>query len=299
MFIIVVLIQWSKMDPALLRERELFKKKAFALPVVEKRKEEPEKTPEPASAPRKKIKKEHIFSPSSNKDFYNFKSTVPAHNFSILAKIVNSMKDRYLNGDSEALSFDELLDETNQLDLSSKQKQWLLTESLPHNPRITVTEDGKYAYKPVYNLKDRKTLLRLLDKHDSRGLGAITMDDIKESLPNAERIVKNLVDNKKIIMVSRPVDKKKVLFYNDLSLSFNVDEEFQKAWRTIAVEGIDESKIEEYLKNHGISSMQDVNLKKSSLPVNKRKDNRKRKQTFKKLNNHLGGDILQDYSEKN
>src|SRR5699024_2573293 len=143
----------------------------------------------------------------------------------------------------EALSFDELLDEANQLDLSAKQKQWLLTESLPNNPRINITHDGKYAYKPVFNLKDKKSLVRLLDKYDSRGLGSITLDDVKESLPNAEKIVKNLVDNNKIIMITRPVDKKKVLFYNDLSLSFSVDEEFQKAWRSIAVEGMDESKI--------------------------------------------------------
>ncbi|KAI2805814.1 hypothetical protein RDWZM_008974 [Blomia tropicalis] len=292
------------MDPALLRERELFKKRAFDLPVIEKRKEVNESKSSPSNVsgsapPRKKVKKEP-FQTTSSKDFFSsgsFKSSVPAHNFSILAKIVNSMKDRYLNGDSEALSFDELLDETNQLDLSAKQKQWLLTESLPNNPRINLTLDGKYAYKPVFALKDKKSLIRLLDKYDQRGMGSITFDDVKESLPNAEKIVKNMVDNNKIILVTRPVDKKKVLFYNDLSLSFSVDEEFQKAWRSIAVEGMDENKIEEYLKNHGINSMQDVNLKKSTIHTHKRKDSKKRKQNFKKLNNHLG-DILQDYSDK-
>lgn len=285
------------MDPALLRERELFKKRAFDLPVVEKRKDVEEKqTNSSSSVPiKKKIKKEP-FTTTASKDSFNFKSTVPAHNFSILAKIVNSMKERYLNGDSEALSFDDLLDETNQLDLSAKQKQWLLTESLPNNPRINVTMDGKYAYKPVFNLKDKKSLIRLLDRYDSRGLGSVTLDDVKESLPNAEKIVKHLVDKNLIILVTRPVDKKKVLFYNDQSLKFNVDEEFQKAWRSIAVEGMDEAKIEEYLKNHGINSMQDVNLKKP-LPLHKGKNSKKRKQNFKKLNNHLG-DILQDYSDK-
>jgi len=290
------------MDPALLRERELFKKRALALPVVEKRKESNDDRPgggnSGSAPPRKKIKKEPFTTNSSkdSKDFYNFKSTVSPHNFSILAKIVNSMKDRYLNGDSEALSFDDLLDEANQLDLSPKQKQWLLTESLPNNPRIHVTLDGKYAYKAVFNLKDKKSLIRLLDKYDSRGLGSVTFDDVKESLPHAEKIVKQLVDNNKIILVTRPVDKKKILFYNDLSLSFNVDEEFQKSWRLIAVDGMDEAKIEEYLKNHGINSMQDVGLKKT-IPMHKRKENKKRKQTFKKLNQHMG-DILQDYSDK-
>ena len=85
----------------------------------------------------------------------------------------------------------------------------------------------------------------------------------------------------KTILSSRKIiDKKKILFYNDLSLCFNVDEEFQKSWRSIAVEGMDESKIEDYLKNQGISSMQDVNLKRSSVPLHKRKENKKRKQKF-------------------
>ncbi|OTF78024.1 transcription initiation factor IIE subunit beta-like protein [Euroglyphus maynei] len=206
------------------------------------------------------------------------------------------MKERYLNGDSEALTFEELLDETNQLDLSSRQKQWLLTEALPDNPRITINDSGKYAYKPVFNIRDRKSLIRLLEKYDSRGLGAIAYEDIKESLPNADRIIKFLAEKNQLIVITRPVDKKKILFINNLSLSFNVDEEFQKAWRSIAVEGMDETKIEEYLKNHGISSMQDMNIRKS-IPIQKRKDTKKRKSNFRKLNNHLDG-LLQDYSDK-
>lgn len=282
------------MDPALLRERELFKKKAFALPVVENRnKYKQEDDPAPA---KKRIRKEGPVANSAAANFSSFKSSVPPHNFSILAKIVNSMKERYLNGDSEALTFNELLDETNQLDLSVKQKQWLLQESLPHNPRILLTEDNRYAYKPVFKLKSKISLLRLLEKYDTRGLGCVSYDDVKESLPNAEKLIKQLVDKNEIIVVVRPIDKKKMLFKNDMSLVFNVDEEFQKAWRSISVEGIDESKIEDYLKNHGINSMQDMNLKKS-MPIHKRKDNKKRKANFKKLNNHLG-DILQDYSDK-
>lgn len=288
------------MDQNLKRERELFMKKAFALPVVERRKieNENEKSSTSANGPSQTKKKKLDLNSNSivANNFFPVKSSYPVHNFSILTKIVNSMKDRYLNGDSEALSFDELLDETNQLDLSSRQKQWLLNEALPNNPRIQVTEDSKYAYKPVFNLKDRRSLMRLLEKYDSRGMGAISYDDVKESLPNADRIIKFLSEKDQLIVITRPVDKKKLLFINNNALNFNVDEEFQKAWRSISVEGMDEAKIEEYLKNHGISSMQDVNLRKSSMPIQKRKD-KKRKQNFKKLNNHLD-DLLQDYSDK-
>ena len=43
------------------------------------------------------------------------------------------------------------------------------------------------------------------------------------------------------------MDKKKVMFYNDRTTQFVVDEEFQKLWRGIAVESMDDEKIEEYL----------------------------------------------------
>lgn len=65
----------------------------------------------------------------------------------------------------------------------------LLLQALVNNPKIEVV-DGKYAFKPKYNLKDKKALLRLLDKHDQRGLGGILLEDIEEGLPNAQKAIK-------------------------------------------------------------------------------------------------------------
>ena len=56
-----------------------------------------------------------------------------------------------------------------------------------NNPKIDVLDGEVYKYKPKYNIRDRKGLLRLLDKHDQRGLGGILMEDIEESLPNAAK----------------------------------------------------------------------------------------------------------------
>ena len=36
-------------------------------------------------------------------------------------------------------SLEEILDETNQLDVSGKTRQWLQQEALNHNPKIEVT----------------------------------------------------------------------------------------------------------------------------------------------------------------
>lgn len=282
------------MDPALLRDRELFKKRALSTPAVEKRSSA-------SSESKKKKAKLDIGGTSSSKQgsdgsngSFNLKSLSGSSNykFGVLAKIVNYMKTRHQRGDTHPLALEEILDETQHLDIGMKQKQWLMTEALVSNPKIDIV-DGKYAFKPKYNLKDKKALLRLLDKHDQRGLGGILLDDIEEGLPNAQKAIKALGDQ--IIFVTRP-DKKKILFYNDKSCQFTVDEEFQKLWRSVPVDSMDEEKIEDYLKRQGISSMQDSGPKKV-IPVQKRKKaNSQKKRRFKTHNDHLAG-VLKDYTE--
>lgn len=51
-----------------------------------------------------------------------------------------------------------------------------------------------------------------------------------------------------IVYITRPMDKKKIMFYNDKTANLSIDEEFQKLWRSVAVENMDDQKIEEYLE---------------------------------------------------
>ncbi|XP_044134547.1 transcription initiation factor IIE subunit beta [Bufo gargarizans] len=283
------------MDPALLRDRELFKRRALSNPTVEKR------SSASSESSKKKKAKFDLSGTSSSKQgsdgsngAFNLKSLSGSSNykFGVLAKIVNYMKTRHQRGDTYPLTLEEILDETQHLDIGIKQKQWLMSEALVNNPKIDIV-DGKYAFKPKYNLKDKKALLRLLDKHDQRGLGGILLDDIEEGLPNSQKAIKALGDQ--IIFVTRP-DKKKILFYNDKSCQFTVDEEFQKLWRSVPVDSMDEEKIEEYLKRQGISSMQESGPKKV-IPVQKRKKaSSQKKRRFKTHNDHLAG-VLKDYTD--
>uniref|UniRef100_F1MUX7 Transcription initiation factor IIE subunit beta n=1 Tax=Bos taurus TaxID=9913 RepID=F1MUX7_BOVIN len=310
------------MDPSLLRERELFKKRALSTPVVEKR----SVSSEASSSKKKKAKLEHGGSSGSkqNSDHSNGSFNLKAlsgssgYKFGVLAKIVNYMKTRHQRGDTHPLTLEEILDETQHLDIGLKQKQWLMSEALVNNPKIEVV-DGKYAFKPKYNLKDKKALLRLLDQHDQRGLGGILLEDIEEGLPNSQKAVKALGDQ--ILFVNRP-DKKKILFFNDKSCQFSVDEgqeaccytfsyviwdnlievslwlteEFQKLWRSVTVDSMDEEKIEEYLKRQGISSMQDSGPKKVAPIQRRKKPASQKKRRFKTHNEHLAG-VLKDYSD--
>ncbi|XP_075887204.1 general transcription factor IIE subunit 2-like [Nelusetta ayraudi] len=281
------------MDPALLREGERFKKRALSTPAVEKR---------PVSSDSGTHKKKQPIvdggsssgsnlSAESSNDNVNVKGN-SGFKFGPLPKIVDCMKTRHHNGNTHFLTLDEILNETNLLDLSIKQKQWLMNEALVNNPKIEV-RDGTYGFKPKHNLKDKKALLRLLDKHDQLGLGGVLLDDVEEGLPNSAKAIKALGDQ--IISVNMP-DKKKILFYNDKRFQFSVDEAFQRLWRSVPVDSMDEEKIEQYLNKQGISSMQKAAPRKVLCVPKRKKQLGQRKRPFKGYNNHLAG-VLEDYSD--
>lgn len=103
----------------------------------------------------------------------------------------------------------------------------------------------------MYKLKDRKSLLKLLKQQDLKGLGGVLLEDIQESLPHCEKALKTLQNQNEVIFITRPLDKKKVLFYNDRTATLPIDEEFQKLWRSVAVDAMDDAKIDEYLEKQG------------------------------------------------
>jgi len=283
------------MDPALLKERELFKKRALTTPTVEKKKTESK--PDPARDDKKKSKSSTTSSaPKLDINSYKTATGSSQYRFGVLAKIVKHMKQRHQDGESYPLTLEEILDETNQLDVGNKVKQWLQTEALNNNPKIEVTPDAKYLFKALYKLKDRKSLLKLLKQQDLKGLGGILLEDVQESLPHCEKALKILSNQNEILYITRPIDKKKILFYNDRTAQLPIDEEFQKLWRSVAVDAMDDQKIEEYLDKQGIRSMQDHGPKKPTAI--KRKKAGQRKKTFKKPrdNEHLA-DVLETYED--
>ncbi|GJQ76573.1 hypothetical protein Trydic_g2270 [Trypoxylus dichotomus] len=282
------------MDPALLRERELFKKRALTTPTVEKKKNEPKS--ETVKDDKKKAKSNVNSAPKLDINTYKTASGSSQYRFGVLLKIVKHMKTRHQEGDTHPLSLEDILDETNQLDVGAKVKQWLASEALQNNPKIEVTPDGRYIFKAMYKLKDRKSLLKLLKQQDLKGLGGVMLEDIQESLPHCEKALKTLQNQNEIIFITRPIDKKKVLFYNDRTAQLPIDEEFQKLWRSVGVDVVDDAKIDEYLEKQGIRSMQDHGIKKQIAPKRKKANQRKRQFKKPRDNEHLA-DVLETYED--
>ncbi len=119
-----------------------------------------------------------------------------------------------------------MLDETSQLDIGSKIKYWLETEALKSNPKISASTGPSgmttYMFKPPYNIANRKGLLKLLKQHHIKGMGGIFLEDVQESLPNCDKAMRILQENGDVWLITRPVDKKKVLFYHNSTDDFEV-----------------------------------------------------------------------------
>ncbi len=56
---------------------------------------------------------------------------------------------------------------------------------------VKVDKDGKkqYLFKPPFNIKKGKDLIELLKKYQTEGKGGLYLDDVQESLPNADKII--------------------------------------------------------------------------------------------------------------
>lgn len=279
------------MDPSLLREREAFKKRAMAVPTIERK---PKPEPSVRDIPKPKVRSANA-APKLDANNYKSMSGSSSYRFGVLAKIVRFMKTRHLDGYDHPLTMEDIIDETNQLDIGNSVRTWLQTEALQNNPKIEVSKDGQhFSYKPVYKLKDGKSLMRLLKQQDLKGLGGVLLDDIQESLPHCEKVLKHRANE--ILYIIRPTDKKKIMFYNDKSSNLEVDDEFIKLWRSVTVDAMDDAKIDEYLEKQGIRTMQDHGPKK--VMAMKRKKASQKKRQFKKPrdNEHLAH-VLETYED--
>ena len=288
----------DKMDPKLLKEHASFKKRSLATPSVESRKSKDKSKSAKDDSNRKSQKRSFssAFSqPKKTSNNFDYKTVTlrTKNRFAVLATIVDEMKKRHLSGEFDPLSLDEILDRIKYTDIDPNDKSWLANQALKENNKLSV-KSGKFVFKPVYSMKNKKQFLEVLQQHYNNGLGGMLFDDVEESLPSAERIVKHTTKKGLVLTVTRSTDKKVVLFHNDHQHSMDVDEKFKELWRHSSVEGMGESDIEKYLVNHGISAMKDSALRKP-LASAKKKPIRKKKQ-FKVQNVHLDQGLLKDFN---
>ncbi|KAK3715024.1 hypothetical protein QZH41_002668 [Actinostola sp. cb2023] len=183
------------MNSSLLKDLADFKKRAASQPVVESKRSKPttsssstSKTKTPANLPKELLQTKKPVASLLDYKTPKFRSK---HKFAVMAAIVDFMKRRHLKREFCPLSLAEILDHINYTDISQSDKIWLGDKALKENPKLS-SKDEKYTFSPKYNIKDRKQLLRLLEKHEDKGYGGVYLDDIRESLPDADNVVRSI-----------------------------------------------------------------------------------------------------------
>ncbi|XP_065841818.1 general transcription factor IIE subunit 2-like isoform X2 [Oscarella lobularis] len=238
------------MDPQLLREREAFRKRAMALPVVEKHtmpSDSVDSKKEKHKAKKAKMKKRATSSvnPGLKSSIGSVSAQFKTKNkFAILKMAVDLLKARHRDGKvDEPLSLEEILKEIDYSDVAPSIRNWL-PQAFRNNPKVTLADEDRYLFKPLYRVKNRGMLVNVLREHWREGLGGIKLADMRESYPKTDSMLSVLKDE--IIALTRS-DKEGVLFYNDPDLKIPVDEDFQKLWRSISIEGLTDTDIEKHL----------------------------------------------------
>lgn len=136
------------MDPALLRDRQAFMKKASTTLSVEKRKQpvsSHQDSPAPSSSKRP--------APSSSNFDYKTAQLYPPgggpnhRKFGTLSSIIRYMKNRHLEGDTHALSLEEIFDEANLSNVPPYIQAWLENEALPQNKKIETKMVSSSSFK--------------------------------------------------------------------------------------------------------------------------------------------------------
>lgn len=296
------------MDPELIRQKQQFKQRALAQPVVEKKrkKEQGKDSVSAAAAAKPKKKKSKLARPkpkplytSANDSAEKIKQAAQNalrgnNQYRVLKAVVDMLRERHSRKEYDRLTLEEILTEVKLTSLRTDMRV-LLNEALKDNAKVLYYPDGeRFMFKPALGLgvKNRRQLLQLLQERDEQGLGGVLLSDVQEAVYKPDKAVKKLEDDREIIKLVRP-DKEEVLFYRNHDYECPVDEDFKALWHRVSVDGVTEGDIEKYLQNVGLGAMQGESRKRK-VPGQTKKP-RKKSRPAKVLNTHLDSAVLKDY----
>lgn len=160
------------------------------------------------------------------------------------------------------------------------------TNRIEYNPR-----DGKYRYKPKYDIRDAAQLKGYLQSQKSAA--GLSVKELKDGWPEAAEAI-NQLEKKKEILVGRhrKDNQAKTVWLNDPSLMQKMDPEFENEWHKIHLPANPDE-----LRN----KLLQAGLKPSSAPrevVASKPKEKKRKaprRGGKQTNTHMAS-ILKDFS---
>lgn len=151
--------------------------------------------------------------------------------------------------------------------------------------------EDMFQYRPPHNVRNQDQMLGYLQaQHDFKGL---SVKELKDGWPAVEDAIDDLeIENKLLVTRNKKDNHAKMIWPNDPSLTFEIDEEFQDMWRKITLP--EPGAVADELEKEGLlpANKSRGAKKATAVPIKKTKKPRKGGKT---TNTHMQG-VLRDYS---
>ena len=159
-----------------------------------------------------------------------------------------------------------------------------------YDPR-TDGGEGTFSYRPIHNIRTADGLLGFLQlQKTAQGLD---VKKLKDGWPSAEVEIDKLEGQHKLLVTRNKKDSHaKMVWPNDPTLSFPVDEEFQSIWHKVKLP--EPEQLANELERAGLqpaNKSRGVKVK----PIEQAKKTKKPRKGGKTTNTHMAG-VLRDYS---
>ena len=186
----------------------------------------------------------------------------PSGIVAIQTRIMLHLKERHFQGNIHPISIHEIMMEINET-FDGSMINYLEKEYFHHNLKIEV-ENGKYKFKPLYDIKSSDDLLRLVTGQFENGEKNILLSDVMESCKKGEIFVRKLEKRNKIIRIKRKRDQNDILMVNN---TFSFDDltdcsSFIKVFHSIDISGLVPECME---KDIGVQPMKSESLNTKTL----------------------------------
>ncbi|KAL8723064.1 MAG: hypothetical protein Q9225_000535 [Loekoesia sp. 1 TL-2023] len=148
-----------------------------------------------------------------------------------------------------------------------------------------------FSFRPAHNIRSSEGLLRhLQSQHTAQGL---SVKELRDGWPDAEDAITQLEAEGKLLVTRNKKDNHaRMVWLNDPSLNFEVDDEFQNIWHKIKLP--EPGALADELEREGLTPANKHRIIKKPVKVQE-KPKRKPRSGGKTTNVHMAG-ILKDYS---
>jgi len=157
--------------------------------------------------------------------------------------------------------------------------------------RVGAGGEGTFSFRPIHNIRSKEQLLGYLQAQPTAQ--GLNVRELRDGWPGAIEAINTLEAQGKLLVTrNRKDDHAKMVWANDPSLTYQIDEEFRQMWYKVKLP--EAGLLAEELESIGLTPTNKGKVVRKAPKVQERKTKKPRK-TGKTTNTHMVG-VLRDYS---